>query len=237
MNEAADPPPAVHPRWERVTLGSGIVFGVTQLIAVLFSMLVVVPTHAPIGAPAAETAAALARHADLVAAGTYLFTIPLPFLLLFLGGLFAVLRRALSGGEAVAAAALAAGVAAAVIGPFGAVLSGLGAPLARLGGDPAVIAEIDSITPLAMALAAFPQATLLVTVSAVALQGPLAPRWLAWTGLVLAALGLIATGTIAVRALFPAVILEMVLFPLWTVALSVSLLRGPRAAAGAAPSL
>ncbi len=213
-------------RWERLALLSGVLFAAVQLAVIVFALGVVVPTHAPVGAPPTETAAALARHASLVAVGTYLYTLPMPFLLLFLGGLFSALRRVEGGGGAFSAAALAAGIAGSIITPFGALLSGLSARVAVLGGDPAVVTELDSITPLATALAAFPHAVLLGTTSALLLASRLASRRVARFGLVLMLLALASTLTMVVDQLFPLVALEMLLFPIWVLALSVSLLRG-----------
>jgi hypothetical protein len=216
-------------RWERLALAAGVAFALAELGAFVFAMAFVVPTHAPVGSPPAETAAALGRYAPRIAVGTYLVTLPVPFLLLFLGGLVAVLRRAEGGGAPLTVAAAAAGVALAVVGPLGAVLSGLSAAVANLGGDPAVVAELDSITPLALALAGYPKAVLLGTTATLVLHGRLGPRWLAWTGYGVALLGLASTATIAARTLFPLVALQQVLFPLWIIALAGTLLaRLPR---------
>jgi hypothetical protein len=218
------------PRWERWTLASGILFAGTQIAALLFAFGVVVPTHAPIGAPAQDTAAALAANSGIIAVGTYLTTIPMPFLLIFLGGLYEVLRRSHAGGGALATAAVAAGVAAAVIVPFGAVLSGLSAPVALQGGDPAVAKELDSITPLAMALSGYPYAVLAGSVSIAVLRGGIAPRWVGWLGVALVAVSLAATATIAVNALFPLALLVTMLFPVWVLTLSIALVRNGRRA-------
>lgn len=224
--------------WERRGLLAGVLFGVAQLAAVAFSMLVVVPTHAPVGAPPEETAAALAAHTTLIAIGTYLFVVPMPFFLVFVGGLFAVLRRAErgetlgasssatpSGGVTLSAAALAAGAAAAVAGPAGAVLSGLAGETARLGGDAAVVKQLDAITPLMMALTGLPQSVLVGAVLVVLGGRGLLPRWLWWWGAIVALLALAGSATIALHALFPLVVFGMVLFPAWSLALSVVLLR------------
>ena len=213
------------PSWERLALGGGLVYAALQIGSLAYAMGVVVPTHAPIGAPAAEVAAALAGHADLIHTGTYLVTLPLPFFLLFLGGLFAVLRRAEGGSGALAASVLASGVTIAAIVPLGAVLSGLGGAVAAGGGDPVMAKELDSITPLAMALAGYPQAVLAGATALIALRGRLTPRWVALAGFAVAAVGLASTGTLAVAALFPLVALQMLLFPLWVLILAIALLR------------
>ncbi len=211
--------------WERPALAGGILFSVFQFASLLYSFGVVVPTHASVDAPPAATASALAANEGIVATGTYLTTIPMPFLLLFLGGLHEVLRRSPGGGPALATATTAAGVVSAVLVPFGAVLSGLSAPVAGAGGDPAVVKELDSITPLAMALSGYSYALLAGLVSSVVMRGRIAPRWVGWLGLGFSATALASTATIAVRALFPLTLLSAVLFPAWAMTLSVAILR------------
>jgi hypothetical protein len=223
--------------WERWAWAGGVAYGALQFAALVFAIVVIVPTHAPLDAPLDEAARAFAEHATLIAAGNYLLTLPLPFLLLFLGGLFAALRRAAGGGEAPAAAALGAGLVAAVVAPLGALLSGLAARVAVLGGDQAVVRELDGVGPLLWAFNALPHATLLGIVAAVALRGGLAPRWLTWVGLGLGMVALGATGTLVSAALFPLLALEMLAFPLWVLALSAALLRSPRPAMQAYPAV
>ena len=103
-----------------------------------------------------------------------------------------------------------------------------------VGLDPAVVTELDSITPLALALAGYPRAVLLGATSTLLLQGRLAPRPLAWTGYALALLALAATATVALRALFPLVALQGLLFPLWVLALAGTLLARSRPAGSSA---
>ena len=223
--------------WERRGWAGGVAYGALQLAALVFALVVIVPTHAPLDAPLAEATRAFAEHARLIAAGNYLLTLPLPFLLLFLGGLFAALRRAVGGGEVPAAAALGAGLVAAVVAPLGAVISGLAARVAVLGGDAVVVRELDGLGPQLWAVNALPHAALLGIVAAVALRGGLAPRWLAWAGLLLGLVALGATGTLVTAAFFPLLALEMLAFPLWVLALSAALLRSPRPAMQAYPAV
>ena len=211
--------------WERRGLTSGLLFGGLQLTALAFSMLVVVPTHAPIDAPPVETARALAAHPTLIAVGTYLFTLPLPFFLLFLGGLFGTLRRAEGGNGALSVAILAAGIVASSIAPFGAVISSIGSGMAQLGGDPVVVKQIDAMTPLAMALTGLPHAVFVGATALLVGHERLTRPWIMWLGLVVAVLGMGASGTLIVASLFPLVVLEMVLFPIWILALTIALLK------------
>ncbi len=97
-------------------------------------------------------------------------------------------------------------------------------------------AELDSITPLALALAAYPKAVLLGAASTLVMKKRLAPRWIEWAGYGLALLGLASTATIAVRALFPLVSLQLLLFPLWVLALAAMLLVRSRSAGVVAPA-
>ena len=57
-----------------------------------------------------------------------------------------------------------------------------------------------------------------------ALRHGLAPRWTGWLGIAVALCSLASTGTLAVRELFPVVGLQMLLFPVWILALVTSLL-------------
>ena len=224
MASAARGPYEQTAQWERWSFVSGILFALLQLAVLGFAFVFVVPTHAPLDAPATEAASAFARHALRIAVGNYLLTLPIPFLLLFLGGLFTALQHAEGRGSVPAITAVGAGVASAVIGPLGAIVSGLSARIAQLGGDPAVVKELDGLGPQAMAFDALPRAVLVGVVSAVVLRSQIAPRWIGWTGFAVGLVSVIATGTLVVTAMFPLVALEMLLFPLWVLALSVWLL-------------
>lgn len=211
-------------RWERTALRSGIIFSVTQFAAVVYAAVAVIPP--PLDAPLAERAAWYAQHESGLAIGSYLLTLPLPCFFLFLGGLFAVLRRA--GGDALAMAAVTAGTAAAMLWPLGALLASLGATIARHGGDAATVLALDGLAPLTLALGALPRATFLGVVSLALLDRRIAPRWLAWAGLVSALVNLAASGLVVTVAVFPALILGLLLFLLWVTTLAVVFARALR---------
>jgi hypothetical protein len=100
-----------------------------------------------------------------------------------------------------------------------------------------VVTELDSITPLALALAGYPTAVLLGATSTLLGHARAVPRALAWSGAALAVLALASTATIAVRGFFPLVALQQLLFPLWVLVLAAVLLAGaPRPAAQPAPA-
>jgi hypothetical protein len=86
------------------------------------------------------------------------------------------------------------------------------------------------MAPLSLALSAFPRAVLLGATSLVLLDSRLSPRWIGWLGLVLAPLSLISTATLVIGELFPFLAIGTLIFAIWVLALSCSLLWSTRAA-------
>ncbi len=213
-------------RWERLALASGTLVVAVQLATVAFNVVFFATTHPPVDASPQETARGFAEHATMVEIGTYLYVLHMPFLLLFLGGLFGVLRRAEGGSGALSVSAFGAGVAMVVIASMGALVSSLTPTIGQLGGDAATVKAIDAMTPLALALSAFPRAVLLGATSVVLLEGRIAPRWIGWTGLALGVISLVSTGTLVAPTLFPLLVVGTLLFVVWVLALTVALLRG-----------
>jgi hypothetical protein len=222
-------------RWERVALASGILFVAVQFATVVFNVAFFLTTHPPIDASPQETARGFAEHATMVEVGTYLYVLHMPFWLLFLGGLFGVLRRAEGGSGVLSVSVLGGGVAMAVIASMGAVVSSLTPTIGQLGGDAATVKAIDAMTPLALALSAFPRAVLLGATSAVLLEGRIVPRWIGWTSLALGLISLVSTGTLVAPALFPFLALGTLLFVVWVAALTIALLRSTRTESRVAP--
>ncbi len=215
-------------RWERLALASGILFVAVQIATVAFNVAFFLTTHPPMDASPQETARGFAEHATMVEIGTYLYVLHLPFLLVFLGGLVGVLRRAEGDSGALAISVLGAGIAMVVIASMGALISSLTPTIGQLGGDGATVKAIDAMTPLALALSAFPRAVLLGAASVVVLESGIAPRWIGWAGLVLGFVSLVSTGTLVAPELFPFLALGTLLFVVWVLALTVALLRSTR---------
>src|SRR3954462_15066257 len=141
---------------ERLTLGSGIVFGLIQLAALVFAITAIFSHKPPLDAPVIEQAAWYAQHGDTLALGNLLLALSAPFFLLFLGGLFGSLRRAEGGSNVLSIAAHGSGIALAMIWPFGCMLTDLGVTIARKGGDAATVWALDALAPLSLALSALP---------------------------------------------------------------------------------
>ncbi len=221
-------------RWERPALASGIVFAVLQIVAIVFVTMFLLSRLPPVGSPLDEWAEALMRIPTMtINMANYLLLLPVPFFLLFLGGLFGILRRAEGGSGTLAVSVLGAGIAVAVTWPFGILIAGISSSIVEAGGDLATAFALDGMAPFSLALSAFPRTVLLVATSLLLLESRLAPRWLGWLGLALALVSLIGTGMLLVGDLFPILALGTLIFELWVLALSISLVRSERTASQA----
>lgn len=217
--------------WERLALASGIAFSLLQFASEIFAAAAIFPRKPAMDAPPAEHAAHYAQDGTLYLIGNYLIALPAPFFILFVAGLYTSLRRA--GGGALATAVAGAGVAAAMMWPFGCMLTNLGHFIAKNGGDAATVVALDGLAPLSLALGALPRALLLAGAGVVLLASGRAPRWLGWTGCALGLLSLAGSATLVVGTMFPVLMIGTMLFEIWVIALSVSLLRDTRLASQA----
>jgi hypothetical protein len=212
-------------RTERLALGSGLLFAAVQIAATAFMIYFFATTHPPVDASPAEAARGFADSAAMVATGTYLYVLQVPFWLVFLGGLAAVLRRAEGGDGCLTPAVLGAGITIAVTVSLGALVTAVAPTIGLLGGDGAVVKALDGLTPLALALSGFPRAVLLGAIAVLVRRTRIAPRWIGWTGAALVLVSLASTATLVIPALFPVTALAALLFVAWVAALSVALLR------------
>jgi len=223
-------------RWEPALIAGGIAAGACFIASMGLFIGLVAPQMPPIDAPDTVKAVFYAQQAVspiYMLVRLLIFAQLAPLALLF-GGLHAVLRRAEGGSGALATAVLCAGLLGAILSPVAELVEGhLLLGLAMSGADPVVTAGFDGMTPVAFGLSGFPQLVVLVG-TGLLLGGRLMPRWVAWFGYLVAALGLLGVGVIALQELFFFGLLSAILFKVWMIALSVALLR-PRAAAQPAP--
>ena len=209
-----------------MALAAGIIASVLYIAATALFVAYIVPDLPAMDAPAAEAASFYAQQSKngIYTLISQLGVAQMMFLPLFFGGLFGILRRAEQGSGALAAAVLAAGTAVAIITPMAILIEDhLLLGLAARGVDPVIVKAFDGLVPISLALSGFPQTVVLGGTAALILSTRCAPRWLGWTGIVLAVLSL--GGTLA----FPLAALATLLARLWILALSVALLRSPRA--------
>lgn len=213
--------------WERVGFIGGFVTAAMTLFATALFIAFIVPSMPPLDAPAAQVAAFYAAMSDNVIyrSVSYLGEAQMIPFMLFIGGLFGVLRRAERGSGALATTVLIAGAALSVITPIAIMLEDhLMLGFAVAGVEPTIVKSIDGMGPLAFALGGFPQVLLLWGTAALLLPQRTIPRWLGWFGYGLALMSLIGTGTLVTRELFPFAALAMLLSRVWVLALSLALL-------------
>jgi hypothetical protein len=238
MNPIADDASEQRSPWERACLTSGILSAIAHIAFLAIFIGLIAPSMPPLDAPAAQAAAFYAEQSrnPIYLLVSYLFQAQLLFLLPFFGGLYGVLRRAEGGSGALAATVFASGVAVAVISPLAEMIEHhLLLGLAAAQADPIVVRGFDGMAPVSFALGGFPQALVLGGVAALLLRRGRVPRWLGWSGLGLAALSLIATGTLITPDMVFFGMGAALLFKLWIMALSIVLLRRPRAVTAASP--
>jgi hypothetical protein len=213
-------------RDERRLLLCGVLVGVTYLIGVTFTFVFFATSHPAMDATPVEAAIGFRDAGTMVAVGTFLTLLPLPFALLFLGGLDSVLRRV--GDGPLVPAAVSAGIASFLIPTIGALVSSVTPAIGAADTSAAagaVVKALDGVMPLSVALSGFPRAVLVITALAVLARAGLAGRVLTISGYAVAGLGVMGTATFVVQALFPLASLSALLFIAWVTALALKLRR------------
>lgn len=215
-------------RWERPLLAGGVVAGVMFLAAMGLFIGLVAPHMPPLEAPAAERASFYARvAADPVYAATRLLIFAqLAPLTMFFAALYAELRRVEGGSGALALAVFGAGMIGAVLTPVAELVEGhLLLGLAAAGADPVVTVGFDGMTPVSFAISGLPQLVVLAGAGRLLGATRRVARWIAWLGYGIAGLGLLSLGVIMLPALFFLGMLSAILYKVWIIGVSVSLLR------------
>ncbi len=207
-------------RWGQIGAAGGIVFVVLQMAAQ--ALIQVGGAEPPFDAPADTIAAFfMARNSQLFALGDYLSTLSLIAFLWFLGSLWNTLRRA--EGEPAWLSFVAAASGLMIVA---AVSAGGGWALAVFrkdeGLDPQVARLLFDQGNFAFANAWAMLASLSLATGVVSIRTGALPRWLGWSGV------LIAGGLLAARAVWASSGLVFVPFGLcylWLIATSVVLIR------------
>lgn len=211
-------------RWEMIGAAGGILYVVLQFTAQ--GLIQVGGAEPAFNAPADEILTFFAnRNSILFQVGGFLSTISLFFLLWFLGVLWAELSRHEGQPAWLSLSAFGAGLAGIAL-----VLTGDGWALAvfRLqeGLDPQIARYLFDSGNFMFANLWVAFAALLLTTSVVAFRFGALPRWLAWYGLVVSLLLLVAR--IFWAAPSGVIFLPYVLATVWLIAVSVVLLRRTR---------
>ena len=211
--------------FERLALASGPLFAIGQIAATAYFIGQIAPRLPALDAPLSDQAAFYTDYARENALVAFLYVLSVPFFLLFLGGLFGVMRRVEGHVGVLTATAIGAGIALAMVWPIGIVVADAGQGMAARGLQPAAVEAFDSVAQLMLALGALPRAVLLLAASLALRARVAAPGWMSWSGLVLAALGVVGSATLLEANLYPLLALTTLLFDIWVGAAGIILLR------------
>lgn len=215
LEAPAQTPASTAPADERLLLRSGLLAALLYLVAIGFAAWFLATTHPAFDSTPARAAAGFRDNAWQIAVGTALFLLPAPFVLMFLGGLTSVLRRA---GSALATTAFAAGLLDLALFGSAAVVSSIVSTIGALDASVAtgaVIKAVDGVLPLAIAAAGLARAVQLGC-SAVLLRRLRAfGRGMTGFTLAVAGLGVLGVGTLVTPLLFPLTELAMILAWVW----------------------
>ncbi|MCC7449695.1 MAG: hypothetical protein IT324_19910 [Anaerolineae bacterium] len=216
---------------ERLTSLSGIVFAVLTIGSIVFFISNLAAHLPPVNAAPKEHVAFYTTYGQTLTLNNYMWILPIPFFLFFLGGVYSVLRRAEGDSMALSTAALTAGIAAVVPWITNIAVENLGTTIAVAGGDPVIPWAFGGLTPTgSMGLSGLARAAFLLATALVLLRGGVAPRWIGWFGIVLAVLNVVGSLIFIGLDLFPFAFLGNPLMAIWAAALSIAWLRKPHAA-------
>jgi len=200
---------------ERLLLRGGLIAAVPYLAGIAFAIWFLNTTHPAFDASPLDAAIGFRDNAWKIGVGTVLFVLPMPFVLMFLGGLTSVLRRS---GAALASTALAAGLvdvalfnAATMVSSITSTIGALDASIAT----GAVIKAIDGVLPVTIAVAGLARAVMLGCSAVLLRRSGLAGRGVRAFSWVLVVLGIVGLGTVLTPAMFPITELAMILTWVW----------------------
>lgn len=211
---------------ERWSFWAGIIFAILFFVGIIAFIIIVIPTLPPIDAPTSAKVEFYTGLGSMISFNNYLWVVPMPFFLFFLGGLYSFLMRHASETQALALAGLLAGIGMTIPWVTNTAVESLAVFMAQTGGDSSVIAAFDGLGPTgSIGLAGLIRAAFLFAIARSLLQAGIAGRGLPYFGFFLALCSVIGSftffnGTFLMLA-YPTLILTMI----WILLLSISLLR------------
>lgn len=212
---------------ERLSLWCGAVYAVLVMSSIVFFIVNLGPHLPSFDAPLSERIVLYTDYGQLIKLNNYLWALPVPFFLMFIGGLYSLLRRAEGEQAALSTAALAAGIVMIIPWLINVAVETVGVTIAENGGDAATVWALDSlgVTSALGGMNGLARAAFLIAVSILILQTRFAPRWMGWLGVILTVLCLIGSFVFVNTALFPVAWLSYPLPTLWILGIAISLLR------------
>lgn len=200
---------------ERLLLRGGLIAAVPYAAGIAFAIWFLNTTHPAFDATPLEAAIGFRDNASKIGLGTLLFVLPMPFVLMFLGGLTSVLKRS---GAALAATALAAGLVDVALFSSATVVSSITSTIGALDASVAtgaVIKAVDGVLPVTIAVAGLVRAVMLGASAVLLRRAGLAGRGLRAFTWVAAALGVLGVGTVMTPLMFGITELGMILSWVW----------------------
>ncbi len=166
------------------------------------------------------------QHEAAFLKGVYLQAVALMFLTLFAGSLSSLVRRAGGGNGWLPGLILGSGMVVVTLMTVSQACTGATALMAGRNANPEIIRSMDEIAHIVAHLSAVPLGVFLLAASAGMLLYRLAPRWLGYLGLLPGVTLVGVAGTFSSSHLLHGVgVLALLLFMVWNVLLSISLLR------------
>lgn len=210
---------------ERLLLRGGPLAAMIYAAAIGFAAWFLSTTHPAFDASPLQAAAGFRDNAWQLAVSTMLFLLPMPFVLMFLGGLTATLRRA---GGALTVTMFAAGLLDLALFASASVTSSIVATIGALDASTAtgaVIKALDGVLPVAIAVAGLARTAQFGCAAVLLRRTGLVGRGLLVFTVVVAALGALGVATVFAPLFFPVTELAMILGWVWMAVLGIRLER------------
>lgn len=208
---------------ERLLLRGGLVAAAPYAAAIGLAIWFLNTTHPAFDASPLDAAIGFRDNAWQLGVSTLLFVLPMPFVLMFLGGLTSVLRRS---GAALASTAFAAGLVDVALFTSATMVASITGTIGALDASTAtgaVIKAIDGVLPITIAVAGLARAVLLGCSAVLLRRSGLAGRGVRGFSWVLATLAVAGLGTVLTPVLFPITELAMILGWVWMAVLGARL--------------
>jgi hypothetical protein len=205
-------------------LASGMMFAFLQLAVLIYVGITLLPLLGPPTTPAVQRFEAFAKYADRFKTSNYLMTLPIPFFLLFLGGIMFHFRDLNESLKTILFTSILSGVAFIMIWPMGAVISSIGIDIATAGGDKVTVGVFDGIAPYSLGLSSVPKAVCLFTLAIILKDR----KWLSLSGYIVAFINFAGSFLIANGNFFPVCMFGNLLSLVWIFCCSLQMYRRER---------
>lgn len=212
-------------RFERLAIGAGIINGLGQIAFVILFAITIVPHLPAINAPVDEHVAFYQEHLDTLRVVNYVGLWTIPFFLIFLGGIFVMLRRSEGGIGVLTAVGVGSAAALAMTWASGVAVAHAGQTAVAQGLEGASAWAMDSTAQLALGLSGFPRAVLIGALSLALRASGQMSRTTFVVGLLIVALSLLGTADFVAVAMYVPAALASLLGGVWLAGIAAAQMR------------